>query len=486
MVLKERLEPDAGRPARPVLRGRRCSDAPLLPDKESITVAYAVDAGEVESLGKIGTTKIDIDRLCERLRSKARHVLVVYEAGPCGYGLYRQLVQKGFDCMVCAPSLIPRKPGERVKTDRRDAIKLVRALRAGDLSAVYVPGTEDEAFRDLARAWASARDDLRQARPRLKSFLLAHGVRYTGSANWGPAHRRWLSEYSFGNEWQQLAFDEHRRTIEDRLAQCDRLEAALREAVVNWRFYPAVLGLQAMRGVQFVTAVGMLSELGDLSLFEHPRQLMAWLGVTPSEHSSGSKRRLGCITKTGNSYARKLLIEAAWSYRHPARVSRDIQCRHEGIPKALIDRAWDAQIRLPQAPAEQPVERVDQLDVTRRESRLASRDPACVRPRIDEMRLRIAAGKIQADHAALFSDSGYTLAHWSPGSLSSRACAARLVSVWLCTALSDLLSYDRAVLPEPRLLRKTAFLTKPIITASVRLPDRPGDPNVFNARLSRS
>ncbi|MGF6368967.1 transposase [Paraburkholderia sp. RAU6.4a] len=314
--------------------------------KESITVAYSIDAGEVELLGKIGTTPAEIDRLCKRLQSKARRVCVVYEAGPCGYGLYRRLVEQGFECMVCAPSLIPRKPGERVKTDRRDAIKLVRALRAGDLSAVYVPGVEDEAFRDLARAWACARDDLRQARHRLKSFLLAHGVRYTGNANWGPAHRRWLSEHTFDSEWQQLAFNEHRRTIEDRLAQCERLETALREAVINWRFYPAVLGLQAMRGVQFVTAVGMLSELGDLSRFEHPRQLMAWLGVTPSEYSSGGKRRQGSITKTGNSYARKLLVEAAWSYRHPARVSRDIQCRHEGIPKAIIDRAWDAQVRL--------------------------------------------------------------------------------------------------------------------------------------------
>src|SRR6202158_1820868 len=290
--------------------------------KESITVAYSIDAGEVELLGKIGTTPAEIDRLCKRLQSKARHVCVVYEAGPYGYGLYRRLVEQGFDCMVCAPSLIPRKPGERVKTDRRDAIKLVRALRAGDLSAVYVPGVEDEAFRDLARAWACARDDLRQARHRLKSFLLAHGVRYTGNANWGPAHRRWLSEHSFDSEWQQLAFNEHRRTIEDRLAQCERLETALREAVINWRFYPAVLGLQAMRGVQFVTAVGMLSELGDLSRFEHPRQLMAWLGVTPSEYSSGGKRRQGSITKTGNSYARKLLDEAALRYLRPARVSR--------------------------------------------------------------------------------------------------------------------------------------------------------------------
>ena len=146
--------------------------------KDSITVAYALGSGEVEVLGKIGTTKADIERLCKRLQSKASRICVVYEAGPCGYGLYRQLVQKGFDCIVCAPSLIPRKPGERVKTDRRDAVKLVRSLRAGDLSAVYVPTVEDEAFRDLARAWMTAKDDLRQARQRLKSFLLAHDVRY--------------------------------------------------------------------------------------------------------------------------------------------------------------------------------------------------------------------------------------------------------------------------------------------------------------------
>ncbi|MDT4853297.1 IS110 family transposase ISSso6 [compost metagenome] len=248
--------------------------------------------------------------------------------------------------MVCAPSLIPKKPGERVKTDRRDAVKLVRSLRAGDLSAVYVPSVEDEAFRDLARAWVSAKDDLKRARQRLKAFLLSHSVRYSGRADWGAAHRRWISEFAFDSACQQLAFNEYRRAIEDRLAQCSRLEAALREAVVNWRFYPAVLGLQAMRGVQFTTAVGLIAELGDLSRFEHPRQLMAWLGVTPAEHSSGDKRRQGSITKTGNSYARKLLVEAAWSYRHPARVSPDIQRRHEGIPKAIIDRAWDAQLRL--------------------------------------------------------------------------------------------------------------------------------------------
>ncbi|WP_454737157.1 IS110 family transposase [Cupriavidus necator] len=314
--------------------------------KDSITVAYAIGMQEVELFGKIGTMQIDVDRLCKRLQSKGRHIHFVYEAGPSGYGLYRRLVNKGYDCMVCAPSLIPRKPGDRVKTDRRDAIKLVRSLRAGDLSAVHVPTVEDEAFRDLARAWSAAREDLKQARQRVKSFLLTHGIHYLGRPNWGPAHRRWLSTFSFDSTWQQLAFNEHRRTIEDRLAQCERLEQALQEAVVGWRFYPVVLALQAMRGISFTTAIGLVSELGDLSRFEHPRQLMAWIGVTPSEHSSGGKRRQGSITKTGNSYARKLLVESAWSYRHPARVSVDIQRRHEGIPKPIIDRAWDAQLRL--------------------------------------------------------------------------------------------------------------------------------------------
>jgi transposase len=314
--------------------------------KDSITVAYALGSGDVEVLGKIGTSQSDIDRLCKRLKSKAPHVRVVYEAGPCGYGLQRHLRAKGFGCMVCAPSLMPRKPGDRVKTDRRDAIKLTRLLRAGDLSAVHVPSVEDEAFRDLARAWSRCRDDLKRARQQLKAFLLSHGVRYTGTANWGPAHRRWLSALSLDNKWQDLAFNELRRTIEDRLAQCQRLEDALREAVQRWHFYPAVLAVQAMRGIAFTAAIGLVSELGDLTRFAHPRQLMAWLGVTPSEYSSGSKRRQGSITKTGNSYARKLLVESAWQYRHAAKVSRDIQRRQEGLPKAIIDRAWDAQLRL--------------------------------------------------------------------------------------------------------------------------------------------
>lgn len=314
--------------------------------KDSNVAAYSVGFGEVQSLGNIGVRECDLDRLCTRMQSKGSHVRFVYEAGPCGYGLYRYLTKKGFGCMVCAPSLIARKPGDRVKTDRRDAIMLVKALRMGDLTPVHVPDVADEAMRDLVRAWGAAKQDLKQARQRLKSFLLVHDVRYAGTAKWGPAHRRWLAEFTFPQPWSQIAFEEHRRAIDERMARCERLEAALREATPAWRFYPVVQAIQALRGVQFTVAISLIAEIGELSRFQHPRQLMAWLGVTPSEHSSGTTRRLGGITKAGNGYARKVLIEAAWSYRFPAKVSRIIQRRHDDLPKPIIDRAWDAQLRL--------------------------------------------------------------------------------------------------------------------------------------------
>ena len=314
--------------------------------KDSNVAAYAIGVGEVQYLGNIGVRECDVDRLCKRMQSKGGHVRFVYEAGPTGYALYRHLVKRGFECMVCAPSLIARKPGDRVKTDRRDAAMLVKALRMGDLTAVHVPDVRDEAMRDLVRAWGAAKLDLKRARQRLKSFLLVHDVRYAGTAKWGPAHRRWLSEFTFPQPWSQIAYQEHRRAIDERLAQCERLETALREAAPAWRFYPVVQAIQALRGVQFTVAISLIAEIGELSRFDHPRQLMAWLGVTPSEHSSGTTRRLGGITKAGNTYARKVLVEAAWSYRFPAKVSRIIQVRHEGLPQPIVDRAWDAQLRL--------------------------------------------------------------------------------------------------------------------------------------------
>jgi transposase len=314
--------------------------------QKSIVAAYAVGSGEVEDLGDIGTRQCDLDRLCKRMQSKASRVRFVYEAGPCGYGVHRYLTSKGFDCTVCAPSKTARKPGDRVKTDQRDARKLVRSLRTNDLSAVHVPDAADEALRDLTRVWSAARLDLAKAKQRLKSFLLVHDVRYVGKANWGPAHRRWLAKFVFPQSNSQLAFQEHLRTIEDRLAQCDRLEALLREASLNWRFYPVIQAIQALRGVQFKVAVGLIAEIGELSRFASAPHLMAWLGMTPSECSTGERRRQGSITKCGNAHARRLLVEAAWAYRYPAKVSPSIQQRHEGLPKLIVDRAWDAQLRL--------------------------------------------------------------------------------------------------------------------------------------------
>jgi transposase len=314
--------------------------------KESIVAAYAVGSGEIQDLGNIGVLQRDLDRLCTRMRSKASVVRFVYEAGPCGYAVYRYLTAKGFDCTVCAPSLIARKPGDRVKTDRRDARKLVKALRMNDLSAVHVPDVTDEAFRDLVRAWGAARQDLKRAKQRLKSFLLVHDVRYTGKANWNDAHRRWLARFVFPHANSHLAFQEHLHSIDDRLAQCERLERLLREAATQWRFYPVIQALQAMRGIQFTVAVGLLAEIGEFSRFETPRQLMAWLGLVPSEYSSGLRKRQGAITKCGNGFARRLLIEAAWAYRYPPKVSPTIRKRHEGISRPIVDRAWDAQLRL--------------------------------------------------------------------------------------------------------------------------------------------
>ena len=280
--------------------------------QKSIVAAYAVGTGEVQDLGCIGTRQCDLDRLCERMQSKGSAVRFVYEAGPCGYAVYRHLTAKGFDCTVCAPSKVARQPGDRAKTDQRDARKLVRALRMNDLSAVHVPDTADEAFRDLVRLWGAARQDLAKAKQRLKSFLLVHDVRYVGKANWGEAHRRWLARFVFREANSQLAFQEHLRAIDDRLAQCERLQALLQESATRWRFYPLIRAIQALRGVQFTVAVGLIAEIGELARFASAPQLMAWLGMTPSEYSTGERRRRGSITKCGHAHARRLLVEAAW------------------------------------------------------------------------------------------------------------------------------------------------------------------------------
>lgn len=316
--------------------------------KESISVAYAASGvpEPPQFVGPIGTRKCDIDKLIRRLHAKAPRLVFAYEAGPCGYVLHRYLTSKGFDCHVVAPSLMPKRPGDRVKNDRRDAMEIARMLRAGDLTSVYVPTIEDEAIRDLCRARDATQVTLRAAKLRLKSFLLRLGLHYTGKANWGPAHRRYLATVACPTPSQRIVFQESVLAVDEQVDRILRIEQELRELASSWRLYPVVEALQALRGVRWIVALTVVAELGDLTRFDNPRQLAAFVGLIPSEYSSGPTRRLGGITKAGNSRARRVLIEGAWSYRFPAKVSKEIQARIETLPKVVQGIGWKAQVRL--------------------------------------------------------------------------------------------------------------------------------------------
>ena len=316
--------------------------------KDSIAVATCGPerGDEPVFVGPIGTRECDIDKMVRRLQSRASRLVFAYEAGPCGYVLYRKLTAMGLECLVVAPSRIPRKAGDRVKTDRRDAMQLARLLRSGDLTSVYVPQVEDEAMRDLSRAREDAVVDLKSARLRLKSFLLRLGIHYVGRANWNDAHRRFLSRMVCPTPAQQVVFQEYLRAVDDHAARLKRIEEHLAEFLPGWRMNPVVEALQALRGVQQITAVTTVAELGDITRFDSPRQLAAFLGLTPSEYSSGESRRQGGITKGGNAHARRALVEGAWAYRFPAKVSPHIQKRLEKLPKPIQDISWKAQVRL--------------------------------------------------------------------------------------------------------------------------------------------
>jgi transposase len=316
--------------------------------KDSIAVAYVAQehGAEVIYLGAIGTRQCDIDQLIRKMQSQAPHLIFIYEAGPCGYWLYRYFTKKGYDCWVVAPSLVPQKAGDRVKTDRRDAMQLARLARSGDLTVVYVPKVEDEAIRDLTRAREDTLSNLKDAKFRLKAFLLRHDIRYTGRANWSPAHLRWLSEVVCPTPVQQIVFQEYVRAVNEHTERLQRLEQELQDHVKSWRLNPVVETLQALRGVQFTVAVTMVAEVGDLSRFDTPRELMKFLGLIPSEYSSGARRQQGSITKAGNTHARRALVEGAWAYRYPAKVSRHLQLRLEKQPKVIQDISWKAQVRL--------------------------------------------------------------------------------------------------------------------------------------------
>jgi transposase len=315
--------------------------------KEGIVVAVAAGGlrGEVREYGRIANTSTALDRLLRKLGGDGVSLRFCYEAGPCGYGIQRQVSATGHECVVVAPSLIPRRAGDRIKTDRRDAASLARLHRAGELTAVWVPDARHEAMRDLARARLDAVHSLRRARQQLSGFLLRQGCHY-GRPAWTKLYRRWLAGLKFEQAVHHIVLEDYIAAVEAAEARRDRLTTQIQAMLPGWRLAPVVAALQTMRGMALVTAATLITELGDLSRFANPRQLMAYLGLVPSEHSSGASVRRGGITKAGNGAARRLLIEAAWSYRFPARISRELLLRQENQPKPIRDIAWKGQLRL--------------------------------------------------------------------------------------------------------------------------------------------
>ena len=315
--------------------------------KESIDVATGDEGiGEVRHYGAIGGDMGAVSRLARKLESTGKVLVFVYEAGPCGFGIYRMLRDRGHECWVVSPGMTPRSNADRVKTDRRDCLKLARLARAGELTPIHVPDQTDEATRDLVRAREDAVVMQRQARQRLGALLLRNDVRYNGKTAWSPAHRRWIAELKLPHAAQHIAFEEYVQSVDETGKRIERLEAAIGDELTRWRWRPVVAALEAFRGIRTIHAVRLVAELGDLTRFASPRHLMGFLGLVPSENSTGNRRRQGAITKTGNSSARRALVEAAWAYRYGARVSVGIARRQSGLPKPVTDLAWKAQLRL--------------------------------------------------------------------------------------------------------------------------------------------
>ncbi len=316
--------------------------------KDSINVALADGDrnGDVRYYGAIGGTLDDLNRVVKKLASTSGELHFVYEAGPCGYDIFRSLTDKGYACAVASPSHIGKKPSERIKTDRRDAMMLARLHRAGELTYVFVPHAEDEAMRDLTRAREDALKAQRVSRQQLGGFLLRLGFRYQGRTAWTPAHFRWLADQKMPTPAQQVVFQEYIHAIEETTKRVGRHTQQIEILVPSWRLAPVVKALHSLRGVSLIVASTMIAEIGDLTRFENPGKLMAFLGLVPSEHSSGQKKRQGAITKCGNSHARRVLVEAGQAYRYPARISLLLLKRQEGISKEVKDISWKCQVRL--------------------------------------------------------------------------------------------------------------------------------------------
>jgi transposase len=315
--------------------------------KSTIAVAIAESgSSEVRYFGEIPNTPEQISKTLRKLGGSGTELSVCYEAGPCGYEVYRQLSSQGIDCMVVAPSMIPRKAGDRVKTDRRDSQMLARLHRAGELTSVWVPSAEQEALRDLVRGRADFVLLQTQSRQRLNAFLLRHGKRFDGKSKWTLSHFRWLETIKCDFPSQQIVLQEYIDTVlhmQNRIKALDKqIELAGNESTL----WPLIQNYMALRGVSRLVATALAAELGDITRFANAPHLMAYLGLVPSEHSSGLSKVRGGITKTGNGYVRRLLTEAAWTYRHMARKSACLQRRAEQTPEPIQEIAWKAQQRL--------------------------------------------------------------------------------------------------------------------------------------------
>lgn len=320
--------------------------------KKEIEVALALAGRNTEllSYGRITNSLHSLDRLIKKLRKNHPDCDLdfVYEAGPCGYVIYRYLArrQPAIACTVVAPSKIPEKSGDRVKTDRRDALKLARLHRSGELECIHIPDSRDEAVRDLCRARTDSRQDLQAARFRLKAFLLRHGYQYPMKTAWTGAHMNYLRELKLEDPGHKMILEESLLQIDSLSARIDRYNQMIETVVKGWRFEPVVKALQAMKGIKQLTATVIASELGDINRFENPRQLMSFLGLTTSEYSTGTRRRQGAISKAGNSHARSFLVESAQHYKQRPKISQDLSRRQQGVDLQVREIAWNAQVRL--------------------------------------------------------------------------------------------------------------------------------------------
>jgi transposase len=315
--------------------------------RNAVAIAEAGRGGEVRFYGEIENTPASTAKLVRKLSTKYQRLTFCYEAGPTGYELQRQIKELGFACLVVAPSLIPKRPGDRVKTNRRDALSLAKLLRADELTAVWVPDGPHEAMRDLTRARETAMLDLRTKRQHISAFLLRLGRPYpAGKTTWTKVHVSWIASQKLEHPQQRLVLEEMMLAMRQAQERLQRLEQAIAAAVPEWSLAEVVTALMAMRGIDLISAATLLAEIGDLSRFQTPTELMGYLGLVPSEDSTGDVIKRGPITKAGNRRARRMLVECSWSYQHPPRVGSAKQPKVDAAPPAVREIAWKAQCRL--------------------------------------------------------------------------------------------------------------------------------------------